>query len=177
VAGKASANDTKDEPSATVKAALLTSSSLTSPLPRPISQITSATDSADPTTQAGRGHLSVESVDEFPVRIVVADVVDVPTDIGEERSSHRPRFQHRHLHAELAHYHGQAFHKALDSELSGVIRVAERQSNDTIQARHGDDPAGRAARMAGNTTLVTRTAPKKLSSIACDKLIDMAVPN
>ena len=33
--GKASANDTKDEPSAMVKAALLTSSSLTSPLPAP----------------------------------------------------------------------------------------------------------------------------------------------
>jgi hypothetical protein len=35
VTGKASANDTKDEPSAMVKAALLTSSSLTAPLPAP----------------------------------------------------------------------------------------------------------------------------------------------
>ncbi len=35
VTGKASANDTKDEPSAMVKAALLTSSSLTSPLAAP----------------------------------------------------------------------------------------------------------------------------------------------
>jgi hypothetical protein len=35
VTGKASANDTKDEPSATVKTALLTSSSLISPLPAP----------------------------------------------------------------------------------------------------------------------------------------------
>jgi hypothetical protein len=41
VTGKASANDTKDEPSGMVKAALLTSSSLTSPLPAPDSPLIS----------------------------------------------------------------------------------------------------------------------------------------
>jgi hypothetical protein len=40
------------------------------------------------------------------------------------------------------HHRGQAFHEALDGELSGVIRIAERQIHDAIQTRHGDDPAG-----------------------------------
>jgi hypothetical protein len=40
------------------------------------------------------------------------------------------------------HHRGQAFHEALDGELSDVIRIAERQIHDAIQTRHGDDPAG-----------------------------------
>jgi hypothetical protein len=47
-----------------------------------------------------------------------------------------------HVHAELAHHRGEAFHEALDGELGGVIGIAERQSHDTIQTRHGDDSAG-----------------------------------
>src|SRR5829696_8903417 len=47
--------------------------------------------------------------------------------------------------AELAHHRGQALHEALDGKLSGVIRVAERQSHDAIQTRHCDDTAGQSS--------------------------------
>ena len=51
--------------------------------------------------------------------------------------------QHRNVHAELAHHRGQAFHDALDGELSGVIRVAERQKHETVAVLEVDPDVAR----------------------------------